>query len=1097
MTNPASGGISLGIASGRIVIDYSQISQARAAVQRESTVIAGDMESMGERMIRSQQRVGASLDTLGNKLTQLGQSLAGLGVGGGVLAALGARTADLIKTTEIRYRALLGTQERVNAMMSAIKEQAAAFGLPVNAAVQNFAGIIPYIKGGTAEMQKMISVVSRLAILDPMQGFEGAIFAVREAISSGGTDLRSLAARFEISKAQLQQLMSENGGNFTDALDQIVSKMGITEDAAREMGKTFSASLAAVGDESKITLGNMFGPFFSSLAPTLRAFNEFLAQLNETDPAILQIVGGVIALTAATTALSLAAGNVLNAFSTLRATIVSLAPAVKGLAATAGKGVVLGGAAAVGAGIGTGLVKSTNLAGVNDRAQAAGMSVEELLFDDFKKGIGIVIFGLVKLGGELQIFVERVVEFATEIGRIPEKIANFAAGKGFVTDQQAASDERRMMERQNIEQSIAALESQLRASGDPNAGVRGTFANQPIEQTRTNLLTSLTGEKVDPFIDLVAKQFRDLYGANAEKVISSATVEDVMFMFDKLFVKPEDIQFMEERLKALRSELDGMSQPDQAPDARAARDEAIRKSAEDTARSFLEALGILAPKETTKQETGAVDLGLGGGVTGPPEAELDAINDFVKDIADIERRTAQQRLRVQEDFERDSVERERDYQRNVDRVKTDFARQEAERLEEHERNLARMARDERRRTEQELGRLERQIGDRQKRASVQSVSIVTESSKRITEITQDAQKQEAERLRDHQREMERMRRDHATRLLDAASNLDAAGVARLQRDFAQQSSEKERQFNEERGKRQEETTRRVIEERQKTQERLVANQQNLESEIAQMRDNFATQQQERAMQYQQQVADTQERFALENAKRAEQHQRQLADLQVRFEEESAKRAEQHQRRLQDIDAQENEARLLRTQKLNEELAEIGNAEARKLLLIQRGTRNVEEVYERHMQKLRDSTRIFGEALPSIGQAIGSFINRVMQTLSGGGRAAGGSSRDSGRSFAVGTNFVPSTGMYQLHAGEVVLNPNVAAMMRGTLGSNFTQPEAAALISGRNTPNLSIGQFSPVMNFGDVGSYSPDQIARLVREGTAEALESFIGEYLGT
>lgn len=68
-----------------------------------------------------------------------------------------------------------------------------------------------------------IDLTTRLAKLNPSEGIEGARFAIREAIASGGADLVPLVERFNIPRKELHKLI-EDTGNFEVALDEILDR---------------------------------------------------------------------------------------------------------------------------------------------------------------------------------------------------------------------------------------------------------------------------------------------------------------------------------------------------------------------------------------------------------------------------------------------------------------------------------------------------------------------------------------------------------------------------------------------------------------------------------------------------------------------------------------------------------------------------------------------------------------------------------------------------------------------------------------------------------------------------------------------------------
>lgn len=1086
MTTPGQGGASIGIAAGKIIIDLSDVTKAQVTVSRESRLIAGHFQQMGQDIARANQRAKMSMSELGGQLTQLGQSLAGLGLGGAALATLGARTADTIKATEIRYRALLGTQQKVNAVMAAIKEQAVAFNLPVNQAVQQFGGLLPYLKGGTEEMKRLISVTSRLTILDPQQGFEGAAFALREAFSGS---LVSLSGRFEISKEKLRELMAENGGDLTKALDVILDQMGLTEQAAKEMGNTFTNQLKVVGDEASVTFANMFGPFFEALTPALRGINDFLKYLNETNPVILQIAGGLLAVTAATSGLSLVAGNVLNAFTTLKNTAVALGSGMANIVKNAGKAAVGVGAAYVGVQAGIGLVKGLNIGGINDRAAATGKSAEELIGETFKQAVALVIYGLVKVGAELQIFFESVANFIGQfddlISQGIERIGNALAGKGLKSNAEIAKAEDA---RARIGEAAYKEFEQFTSSLTLLSLIPGGWATKALDDL--NWQYGFDFDSIQAFVEFLqklAEQGTDplQYLAKREQAsrIVGGVVDPNLSMDQIAKMQTEAAQFLRDDPLIKQAQVTSTASGDEFQK----RIQEIRESSDQTVRNLWEAFGLVEKAAEKTQEAAA--NGVSAGKTAPPEEELAAFTEFQDDIAAIERQGAEDRLKIQDDFARDSAEREADHQRDLARTQHDFDRDAAERAKDHERDMARMEQDERQRRVDVARQLERQIADRAERASEDERKIVDEYNAKFAEAQQEFQQEEKRRREDHMRELQRMEDAHNQRIRDAAANLDAQAVANEQAQYAQQRGDKAREFDEESARRAEDNARRMAEERQQAEQRL-----------QESRANHALQEQERALQYAQQRTDAQLRYDEESLKRTEQHQLRIADMNEAFALERQKRQEELQRRVDDSLAEEAEQKKVREAAFNAELAELGNAEARKLQTLQNAHRNIEAAYAAHIGRIQNTVNAMGAVqgvFTAIGQSISNAINGIRNAMMGGNQGVARPGRPSMTAYATGTSYVPRTGIYQLHSGEVVLDRNVSAMMRDRLGDNFSQAQAGAMIGGSHRGGGLVinGGFTPQISISNAGEYSPEQLMDLVRRGTADALEEYVSEYL--
>src|SRR5690606_34966636 len=93
----------------------------------------------------------------------------------------------------------------------------------------NMQRFIPLIRQTGASVEEVINLAARLMTLNPSQGFEGAVFAITEAMSSGegGLDAISLRERFGIVPSALREAREETG-SLTAALDKVLNNMSRT-----------------------------------------------------------------------------------------------------------------------------------------------------------------------------------------------------------------------------------------------------------------------------------------------------------------------------------------------------------------------------------------------------------------------------------------------------------------------------------------------------------------------------------------------------------------------------------------------------------------------------------------------------------------------------------------------------------------------------------------------------------------------------------------------------------------------------------------------------------------------------------------------------
>jgi hypothetical protein len=283
---------------------------------------------------------------------------------------------------------------------------------------------LPTLEGNTAELESWLDLTRRVAVLNQREGIQGAAFAINEALTSGGTDLISLTERFNISRVQLREALEQTGGDFAAALDMVLTRMGITQQTADEMGRTFNASFRAAKDAAVQLLAEGFEPILEILTPLLRRTAEWLSDLRETAPGVATI-GAAFASIAAVGAPALLFLNqvimALQRIQTLKAA-ATLGPLLGGAG-------VLGAAAVVGGGLGVGLARGIGRATGNEELanatiRDAWLKFRELIFiiqsalskfgaetaKVLAQGAAWLLEGFAKVADTLAMFVQRILD---------------------------------------------------------------------------------------------------------------------------------------------------------------------------------------------------------------------------------------------------------------------------------------------------------------------------------------------------------------------------------------------------------------------------------------------------------------------------------------------------------------------------------------------------------------------------------------------------------------------------------------------------------------------------------------------------------------
>ncbi|MGG4142961.1 hypothetical protein ABEW34_07495 [Paenibacillus algorifonticola] len=123
------------------------------------------------------------------------------------------------------------------------------------------------------DLRELTNIAERLAILDPMQGLEGAAVALRE-LNSG--DITSLAERFEIPRSVLKEIKNLPLAKQLAALDKELTKYGITQELITAQGQTALGLYRKSVDKTRMTFRDMGFGALEKLKPILRDVNKWL-----------------------------------------------------------------------------------------------------------------------------------------------------------------------------------------------------------------------------------------------------------------------------------------------------------------------------------------------------------------------------------------------------------------------------------------------------------------------------------------------------------------------------------------------------------------------------------------------------------------------------------------------------------------------------------------------------------------------------------------------------------------------------------------------------------------------------------------------------
>lgn len=138
------------------------------------------------------------------------------------------------------------------------------------------------------QLEKMWGLAERMAAIDPMQGVEGSVFALKELFSG---DAVSMVERFEMPRKIMNEIKKLPLEKQLVELDKYFNKIGMTTKLIDKMGGTTLGKWAQVKEKFNMIMRDMGQP---ALEPLVGFFDNLLARFDSEDFARFGRVGGRI-----------------------------------------------------------------------------------------------------------------------------------------------------------------------------------------------------------------------------------------------------------------------------------------------------------------------------------------------------------------------------------------------------------------------------------------------------------------------------------------------------------------------------------------------------------------------------------------------------------------------------------------------------------------------------------------------------------------------------------------------------------------------------------------------------------------------------------
>lgn len=197
---------------------------------------------------------------------QSAAGVVGIGLGVQQLVRFGesaVTAANSLERTESTVRALSGSQSRYNEVLEVARAGQQAYGGSLESSLRGLGTLVNLSNRAGVSLGTLDNISRRLAIVDPVQGIEGANIALKEFLSGNNAEAAlSLARRFELPRQALAALAREgvSAKDRLDGLNRLLNDQGITTQVLTDRTKTQAAiydRLGAAALNAKDAIGQL------------------------------------------------------------------------------------------------------------------------------------------------------------------------------------------------------------------------------------------------------------------------------------------------------------------------------------------------------------------------------------------------------------------------------------------------------------------------------------------------------------------------------------------------------------------------------------------------------------------------------------------------------------------------------------------------------------------------------------------------------------------------------------------------------------------------------------------------------------------------
>lgn len=233
-------------------------------------------------------------EQVGSKLATFGKVAGGIALGGVVALGAGlAKTAtaglsfnNSIEQTTAKINAFTKDGAKTAGILDLIRERAAKTPFAFDEMARAASGLLPVVNATGKPLEDLISQAEVLAASNPMEGLEGAVYALKQAASG---DMASIIDRFDLPRQRLNDLKAQ-GVPALEAVSVVMKELGYDTDLVTNLAATAQGRWSTFTDTLTTLASKMTEPIFNIFSEGLGTLQ---AKIDENMPLFESLASAV------------------------------------------------------------------------------------------------------------------------------------------------------------------------------------------------------------------------------------------------------------------------------------------------------------------------------------------------------------------------------------------------------------------------------------------------------------------------------------------------------------------------------------------------------------------------------------------------------------------------------------------------------------------------------------------------------------------------------------------------------------------------------------------------------------------------------------